>query len=373
MLTPWRVRCGISDYSRHLVGGLRALPEIADVRIVEPPPEAAHTGTGAALRRYFADENRFRALGTQMNAGDLAHIQHQYFFFGGVAPHKNHARSLLNSIHIPLVMTVHEIAQAPERASPLLRAALRHTNSANFLNPRISKFIVHTGADRAALHELGVEVSRVHVVTHGIPAVAPLPDRAEVRHALGLEGRRVLTLFGFLSVKKGHDVALAALRHLPDDVLLLLAGDRHPDDRTEYVPALRAKIAAMGLSSRVRITGYLPEGEIPALMAATDLALAPYLQSSGSGSLANLLAYGRAVVASDIPPHREIAREKPACLALFSSGDPEALAALALDLLADDARRIDLQAAALTYAARHSYAVMAQETVAIYRLALSSS
>jgi len=101
------------------------------------------------------------------------------------------------------------------------------------------------------------------------------------------------------------------------------------------------------------------------------VALAPYTQSSGSGSLANLLAYGRAIVASDIPPHRALVRDFPDCLALFPSGQPEALAAQALTLLTDATQRAALQAAALAYAERHSYRAMARETAAIYQQALS--
>jgi glycosyltransferase involved in cell wall biosynthesis len=104
-------------------------------------------------------------------------------------------------------------------------------------------------------------------------------------------------------------------------------------------------------------------------MAATDVAIAPFLQSSGSGSLANLLAYGRPIVASGIPPHQEIVRESPACLDLFRSGDADALAAHILALLEDTDRRAALQAAALAYADRHSYVNMARETVAVYRQA----
>jgi glycosyltransferase involved in cell wall biosynthesis len=363
MWTPWRARCGISDYSRHLVTELRRLPAIADLRLVEPP-----AGTPAGLRSFLADERRYAQLGQEMNTeADVAHVQHQYFFFGGVAPHKNHARAFLRRIRVPLVMTVHEIAQPTAGASALVRAALASTNRANLLDPRIRCYMVHTEADREALERLGVEASRIRVVIHGVPQVPALPDREQARRSLGLTERRVLTLFGFLSTKKGHDVALAALRHLPPEVLLLLAGDQHPDDQTDYVPQLRARIAAQGLDDRVRITGYLPEAEIPAVMAATDVALAPYLQSSGSGSLANLLAYGRAIVASDIPPHREILSHFPDCLTLFPSTNAEALATAIRQLLAEDAHRAALQAAALAYAARYSYAEMARETAEVYR------
>ncbi len=371
MFTPWRAQCGISDYSRHLVTALRGLPEIADVRIVEAPSGAARSRSLDVVRHFASDTRRYHALGAEMNADapDVAHVQHQYFFFGGVAPHKNHVRAFYEAVRVPLALTVHEIAQAAPDASLLQRTAIALANRANFVHPAIRHLIVHTEADRQALIALGVPAERIHILRHGIPPAAPMPAAAEAKRVLDLDGRRVVTLFGFLAAKKGHRLALAALRTLAEDVLLLFAGDRHLDDHTDYVPNLRAEIAALGLEARVRITGYLPEAQIPPVMAATDVAIAPFVQSSGSGSLANLLAYGRAVVASDIPPHQEIARESPASLSLFPSGDADALAAQIRALLEDDERRGALQTAALAYANRHSYVSMARETVAVYQQA----
>jgi glycosyltransferase involved in cell wall biosynthesis len=373
MFTPWRARCGISDYSRHLVTALRGLPEIADVRIVEASTGAARGSSLEAVRHFASDARRWRDLGAQMNADtpDVAHVQHQYFFFGGVAPHKSHIRAFLDAVRVPLVMTVHEIAQPPANASLLQRQAIAFANRLNFLHPAIRHLIVHTEGDRQQLIACGVPAEHIHILRHGIPPAAPLPEPVAAKRALGLEGKQVVTLFGFLAAKKGHRLALAALRSLPADIVLLFAGDQHPDDHTDYVPNLRAEIEALDLQARVQITGYLPEERVPLVMAATDVAIAPFVQSSGSGSVANLLAYGRPVLASDIPPHQEIAREAPVCLELFPSGDAEALAAQLQALLADAGRRAALHAAALAYAERHSYVQMARETVAIYRLASS--
>jgi glycosyltransferase involved in cell wall biosynthesis len=266
-------------------------------------------------------------------------------------------------------MTVHEIARPKPDASPPEAWMIAAVNRANFLHPAIRRWIVHTEGDRQELAALGAPAERVHRMTHGVPDALPMPDGARAKRILGLEGRRAVTLFGFLAAKKGHGLALAALPQLPTDVTLLFAGDRHPDDHTDYVPNLRAEIGRNGLSDRVRITGYLPDEQVPVVMAATDVAIAPFAHSSGSGSLANLLAYARPVVASDIAPHQEIDRETPACLSLFRSGDPGDLAAQIRAVLDSADRRLELEAAARAYAARHSYANMARETLAVYRQA----
>lgn len=367
MLTPWRARCGISDYSRLLVAELDRLPDIASVRIVETPDSTPRLGMSGALRQYLPTERLYYELGHELNDGaSMAHIQHQYFFFGGVAPHKNHAHALLDAVKVPLVMTVHEVV-APT-GSAVARAAIALTNRRNFRHPALRALLVHTATDRDLLVEMGTPPDRIHVVTHGIPTPAPMPDAETAKAMLGLTGKRVVTLFGFLSSKKGHGIALDALPYLPEDILILFAGDQHPDDHTDYVAALRARLEAINSATeRARITGYLPEAELPALMAATDVAIAPYTQTSGSGSVANQLAYGRAIVASDIAPHQAFLAAQPDSLLLFPAGDPQALANAITSVLDDPARRDLLQAGARAYAQAHSYAAMAQTTVEIYK------
>ena len=372
--TPWQEQCGIRDYSRYLLAPLRELPEIENITLVEALSDAARGGTVEALRHRGTDAHRFQELGKRMNQDstghpvDVAHIQHQYFLFGGVAPHKSHIRDFLNAITVPAVMTVHEIART--EGLPALKQKMVHfANRTNFLHPALQHLIVHTEADRDYLLALGVSPNQVHKITHGVPSAQPMPAPQVAKQTLGLEGKRVVTLFGFLSVKKGHGVALEAMDSLPEDVTLLFAGGQHPDDHTDYVSKLKAEIAARGLQKRVVLTGYLPEEQVPLVMAATDVALAPFLQSSGSGSLAALMAYSRPTIASDIPPHQTFLQETPGCLALFPSGNATALATQILTLLEQEPRRTALQAAAQTYATTHSYSQMARDTLAIYQLA----
>ncbi len=368
MFASGEARCGIRDYTALLTDALRGLPEIEDVRTVPSPEARLEAGAAQAIRHFGAMEKLYRTLGEHMNAdgADIAHVQHQYFFFGGVAPHKNHARAFLSAVRVPVVLTVHEIAQPKTDANVVVRQALALTNRRNFLHPNIRALIVHTENDREQLLALGARPERVTIVTHAIPPAAPLPDTFEAKRALGLEGRRVILLFGFLSAKKGHALAIDALNALPDDVTLLVAGDQHPQDHTDYVAKLRARINEQGLNARVRITGYLDEAQIPVVMAAAEVAIAPFAQSSGSGSLANLLAYGRAIVASDIAPHKIMAHDFPGCLDLFAAGDDKALAAHVLAVMDNAAQRASLQEAAVGYAKRHSYLHMAQETARIY-------
>ncbi len=369
MFTPWKAQCGISDYSRYLVEALRSLPEVEEVVIVEPPGDAAKLSTGQALWRRGERKRLYQSLGQQMNRQGvhIAHVQHQYFFFGGVSPLKSRFLDFLQAIRPPVVMTVHELA-LPQDSSLLKRIALAKVNRDSFLAPNLQRLVVHTEADRVALQNIGCDPDRVVRMPHPVPPAAPMPDSEQAKRVLNLQGKRVLTIFGFISKKKGHMVALEALRQLPPKVVLLLAGGRHPDDRTDYVDQIYRRAEAWKLRDRLVVTDYLPEASIPTVMAATDIALAPYLQTSGSGSLANLLAYGRAIVASDVPPHIEIsASTDPPCLHLVAAGNSNALARAVEGLLGDPHGMRMLQEAALRYAKAHPYLQMARNLVTLYR------
>ena len=100
-------------------------------------------------------------------------------------------------------------------------------------------------------------------------------------------------------------MALAALRSLPPETLLLAAGGAHAADHGEPEAWLRAEAGRLGVAERFRITGYLAEEQVPQVFAATDLLLAPFHEVSGSASLALGQAYGCPILASDLPLLRD--------------------------------------------------------------------
>jgi glycosyltransferase involved in cell wall biosynthesis len=339
MVTSLAPQCGIADYTRHLNDALGGLVEIA----------------------WVTDPAGFASV---MNEADIVHVQHQYFLFGGVAPWKSTFSRFASQVTAPLVMTVHEIV--PSEGSAPRRLALAASNRLHFLNPAIRAYIVHTEADRKRLAAAGVPPDRVHVIRHGVPPVPAMPNRVTARLQLGYGQRFVLTIFGFLSARKDHRLAVDALTHLPANVHLVLAGGRHPDDRTRYVEELEAHIARSGVQDRVTITGYLAPADAAAVMAAADLVLAPFSESSGSGSLAFAFACGRPILASAIPPHMEINRLEPGSVALFAAGDSAALADAVSQLMRSTRGLTRLTEGSRRYASVSGYDVAAERTVAVY-------
>jgi glycosyltransferase involved in cell wall biosynthesis len=345
MIAPEPGRCGVADYTAYLLTELERLVEV----------------------RYRCSAEQFHP---QMNRVDLAHIQHQYFLFGGVAPWKNRFRALADRLRVPAVMTVHEFVSPS--GDPLRRFAIALTNRRQFRHPAVRRLIVHTEEDRRRMIASGLDARRMVTVRHGVPPAPRLPPREEARRALAVENRFVLTLFGFLSRRKGHLLVIQALKSLPENAILLLAGGRHPDDSTSYVPDLEALIEREGLAERVRITGYLPPEQVAQVMSATDLVVAPFIESSGSGSLAMALACGKPILASDIAPHREMVQETPGAVSLCAGRDGEAFAAAIRKLQSEPDALAEMAAGAQRYARQHSYARMAAETMEVYRAALEA-
>jgi phosphatidylinositol alpha-mannosyltransferase len=118
------------------------------------------------------------------------------------------------------------------------------------------------------------------------------------------------------------------------------------------------------VKERFVIAGYLAEEQVPVVMAASDLLLAPFHEVSGSASLALGQAYGRPILASDLPALRDSGA------ALFPVGDAAALAREAARLLAQPEERARLATASREVATRHSYRALAERTAAVYHQVL---
>jgi len=354
-LTSWNERCGIAEYSRRLVHALR---ERVEVELVP----ATFIRSPKAV---------YAAMGQALNAGEVAHVQHSYAFFGGMHPLRCGWGALAGAVRRPLLLTVHELDLRPTGAyslPPALEIAYkRRFNRAVFLHPAVRGWLVHAAELRDALVDLGAPEDRVTCR----PLPVALPE--EIREApsrsgsLRLEGKRALVILGFLARRKGYDLALEALGQLPPEFVLVAAGGPHAADAGRTEAWLRETAARLGVADRLRITGYLSEAELEAVTADAEVVLAPFREMSASASLNYALARRKPVIASDLPQNRGLD-----CVRLFTTGDAGALAAAIREVSGSPARKRELAEAAGRYVAAHSYEALAEETVRLYQeLALS--
>jgi len=370
MWTSWQTRCGIAAYTASLVESLRALGVEVDVVLV-PYTER--------------DPGREAETVARLNAADLVHVQHEYTFFGGIAPTSSSLPRYYAQLKVPRVVTGHTIFSAAE----LLRVAHETRWRQRIAKELLSRYppyrgyverqpfagakavIVHTEAARDRLAARHIPAERIHVLPAGIPpaAEASPAEIAAFRERYRLDGHRVATIFGYVTADKGYETALEALRKLPPMIKLLIAGGTRVERESGYLEQLRETIRSSGLESRVAITGFLEEPEIAAAMAVTDVVLVPHLAANGSYSVMVALGHGKPVLASDLPCFHEIAAQSP-CVELFPPEDEHTLADRMGLLMASSGIRSRMAADARKYAEERSWDTVAEKTLAIYQEAL---
>jgi glycosyltransferase involved in cell wall biosynthesis len=221
--------------------------------------------------------------------------------------------------------------------------------------------VVHAAHLRDQLVGLGAEPSRV---TYEPLPFDPPPGSVDPTPAFGrwdLVGKRPLVIIGFLSRRKGYDLALEALRHLPPEFVLVAAGGEHAADHTGTASWLRAEAERLGVSERFRITGFLPESELEQAVAAADLVLAPFREMAASASIGFALARGKAVIASDLPENRTLNGVR-----LFPSGGAAELSLAIGEVSGHPDVKRSLEQAALKYAASRSYERLADHLAKLY-------
>jgi glycosyltransferase involved in cell wall biosynthesis len=210
---------------------------------------------------------------------------------------------------------------------------------------------------RALVERCGVRPGRVRVIPHG--AFRYLCDEPEVPAPVEAPGP-LAALPGILRPYKGADVLVEAwprVRDLVPDASLVIAG--------------RAMMDVAGLGSAgpgVQIVNrFLPDAELAALLRRADLVVLPYRRIDSSGVLFAALAFGRALVLSDVGSFRELHDEHGIGI-LFPAGDAAALATAIAGLLEDDVGRAALEAASERAASGpFSWEAVAAEHEAVYR------
>lgn len=137
------------------------------------------------------------------------------------------------------------------------------------------------------------------------------------------------TVLGFIYPGKGHDDVLAAIDELPAQVGVVALG--RPSDGHEVLAAeLAATAAVRGRSFRV--TGFVPDDELPAALAAAGVPIAPHARVSASASIAAWLGAGRRPLVPDVPYVRELERRAPGSMQIYRGVlDLRAQIRLALD------------------------------------------
>jgi glycosyltransferase involved in cell wall biosynthesis len=192
------------------------------------------------------------------------------------------------------------------------------------------------------------KIVRIHNAYHG-PAAGDVPETpAEARARVGLEeGPRYLLTICRLMVWKGVDGILRALKELPEDVHLLIAGDG------DMGAAWKRLASDLGLSARVRFLGNVPHERIPLYIRSAEVFVLNSRYEGLSHTLLEVMALGTPIVASRVCGNPEVIEDGVNGL-LVDPRDGEELRRAVLRLLDDRGMQARFRAAGLARGDRFS-------------------
>lgn len=188
----------------------------------------------------------------------------------------------------------------------------------------------------------GIPAGRVTVIPNAVDVsrfnAAAAKDR-DLAARLGLDGAVVLGFIGSFYRYEGIDLLVRAAADLAkrrDDVRLLLVGGGPEADKVGRL------IGELGAGDRVIATGRVPHEEVGKYYDLVDLFVYPRLPMRLTDLVTPLkplesMAMQKVVVASDVGGHRELIRDGETGF-LFRAGDPDALADVIEQVLAERAR-----------------------------------
>lgn len=265
----------------------------------------------------------------------------------------------------PYVLTVHDLSvlvmpgshpRARLMTVPITLAAIRGAR----------RLIVPSQATADELERvLRIDRRRVTVVPHAPPPFEALPEAADAGHGLdelGLRSGGYLVLLGTIEPRKNHERLITAFEGLIDrghDLRLVITGSLGWGSS-----AVLQRIERSSQRERIRLTGYLPEARLRALIRASAAACYVSLYEGFGLPVIEAMAAGAPVVTSNVSSMPEVAG---GAAVLVDPLDVEAIRAGIEQALAE---RDSLIAGGLAWAAQRSWADVARETVSVYREAI---
>jgi glycosyltransferase involved in cell wall biosynthesis len=239
---------------------------------------------------------------------------------------------LVRALGYPTVVTLHELVELADLKTLKAPGGKLAQCGARLLthlatNADVVCLTMKRYIDWFRWHKPFLRTVHTPIGAYQTPAFVPEPEQPE------------LLFFTTLAPYKGLEILLVAYRELLSNnpaLRLTIAGTEHPRF-PGYSQHLREISAAL---PGVRFLGQVAEAEIRGLFAQSSIVVLPYLASTGSSSvLYQAAAWGRALVASDLPETQNVAAESGLKVNFYPTHDADALAASIQRMLAAPAAR----------------------------------
>jgi len=277
-------------------------------------------------RGIFYPFQIFKSLATIARV-DIVHVQHEFFLYGGwvSAILFPVLLALIRLLGKPVIVTIHGViplSELNERFKeenelngplPVLKIGLIFlTKAIVFLSDAV---IVHGRFFAETLYnEYRCPKWKIHAISHGVEEATSIIPRSEAKKRLGLENKVIVLFFGYISKYKGIETLIEAFGRVAkkhENWILIIGGGQHPRLRLnfkyeEYITKFQREARSLA-PEQIIFTGFISNEELPFYFSAADILVFPYTTAmSSSGPLAFSMSYGKPIIASDIPPIREL-------------------------------------------------------------------
>jgi len=346
-------QCGIATFTTDLCNAVAAEYGAAQLLVV-----AINDGQSSYLypeRVRFeiseGDVASYREAAEFLNAEnvDLVCLQHEYGIFGGKSG--NYIIELLKHLNMPVITTLHTVLREPN----LDQRVVMHKIAA-----RSERLIVMSQHSSRILQEVfRVPAEKIDLIPHGIPDL-PFVEPDVYKDSLSLTGKAVLLTFGLLSPNKGFESVIRALPQILSqcsNIVYVIAGATHPQVRARegdrYRDQLQALAKELGVEREVIFHNrFVSPQEMAALVGSADIYITPYCHEAQavSGTLAYALGAGKAIISTPYWHAAELLDDGRGTLVPFEN--PVAIAAAAIELLNNDAKRQSMRRRAYLYSRR---------------------
>ena len=363
--------CGIGDYNANLSAALRAQGHRVDIL------KLVRRGD----RLPMVEEFRQRIVNY-----DAVIFQFDGSLYGDTPFAMSH--NVTNLVRAmgdkPGIAILHEgpirLAKTGKRRRKRIKFWLMRRTMVAALN-RLMIF-VHAKDTRSEWIGKGIASGQIKTITFPLQLSKSLVEP----RPLGENDTVELLMFGFVAAYIGYDVVLNALRVLPQNYCLTIAGDRAPgnwdeptvntihgfiqtgiwnsDWRQTLLERPHSDADRQSLERRIKFTGHVPPDRIAEIMGRADIVLLPYHRSYGSAALADAIEFARPTIAAALPAFCEVAAQVN-CFRLVRPDAPFELAHAIRDLAENLNERRRMFVNACDFAREHTFAILAQDCISI--------
>jgi len=356
---------GIGRYADELARALIALRPEDDWRLfyVDPENRVPAPPLDRVARTTLCQSNKRWRLSVLLNIYSRRAMDSQLDARGGLFHATDHLLPPL--AHTRSVFTLHDLTvlKFPAAHTQLNRCFLR------WMLPRFLQAADAVIADshctkQDALQLYRLSADRVHVVHLGVDARFKPIEAASARRVQ--EGyqlpERFILAVSTIEPRKNLIVLLEAyqaLRQRQPDIQLVMAGKRgwHSEPFFE-------RLQALGLTDKVRLLGFVPDGDLPALYSLAEIFAFPSLYEGFGLPVLEAMACGTPVICSNTSSLPEVAGEAALQIA---PADVPAWAQALEQIASNSALRASLRERGLKQAARFTWENTARQTYALYQ------